>query len=111
MRGGGEDLSLRPDQQSSTSVKRAGPSRCRHPASATSTAASQFYEHLLVLPVWEDMTVNDTVQAVQRSGLPTPTNQQHAPHVAAVGGATCAEIGIRQALSRTDGLGTTHGQR
>jgi cell wall-associated NlpC family hydrolase len=33
-------------------------------------AATQFYQHLLAEPGWQEMSVNDTAQAVQRSGTP-----------------------------------------
>ncbi|MBB5157425.1 C40 family peptidase [Saccharopolyspora phatthalungensis] len=55
-------------------------------------AATQFYRHLLALPGWQDMSVNDAAQAVQQSGLPY-AYAQHEPAartvVAAVSGATC----------------------
>jgi cell wall-associated NlpC family hydrolase len=56
-------------------------------------AATQFYRHLLALPGWQQMSVNDAAQAVQQSGLPN-AYAQHEPAartiVAAVGGAACA---------------------
>ena len=55
-------------------------------------AATQFYRHLLAIPGWQQMSVNDAAQAVQRSGTP----RAYAPHepaarvlVAALSGATC----------------------
>lgn len=55
-------------------------------------AATQFYKHLLAVPGWQQMTVNDAAQAVERSGFP----QAYGPHelaarqiVAAVAGASC----------------------
>jgi len=33
-------------------------------------AATQFYQHLLAVPGWQQMSVNDAAQAVQRSGTP-----------------------------------------
>jgi hypothetical protein len=33
-------------------------------------AATQFYRNLLAVPDWQQMTVNDAAQAVQRSGFP-----------------------------------------
>src|SRR5882757_4099753 len=34
-------------------------------------AATQFYQHLLAVPRWQQMSVNDAAQAVERSGTPT----------------------------------------
>lgn len=34
-------------------------------------AATQFYQHLRAIPRWEQLTVNDAAQAVQRSATPT----------------------------------------
>lgn len=55
-------------------------------------AATQFYRHLLALPGWQQMSVNDAAQTVQRSGFP----DAYAPHeqaarviLAAVGSAIC----------------------
>jgi hypothetical protein len=39
-------------------------------------SATQFYRHLLALPHWQTMSVNDAAQAVQRSATPTA----YAPH-------------------------------
>lgn len=57
-----------------------------------SYAATQFYRRLLATPGWQQMTVNDAAQTVQRSGTP----QAYAQHeqaartvLAAVRGATC----------------------
>jgi len=36
-----------------------------------SHSATQFYRHLLALPNWQQMTVNDAAQAVQRSATPS----------------------------------------
>lgn len=55
-------------------------------------AATQFYHHLLAVPGWQQMTVNDAAQAVQRSGAPTAYGpHEHAAQdvLAAVGGARC----------------------
>ena len=56
-------------------------------------AATQFYQHLLAEPGWQQMSVNDAAQAVQRSG----TANAYAQHeqtaqavLAAVHGAQCA---------------------
>lgn len=56
-------------------------------------AATQFYRHLLTVPGWQRMTINDAAQAVERSAFP----DAYAPHepsarqiVAAVQNATCA---------------------
>ena len=56
-------------------------------------AATQFYRHLLVVPGWQRMSVNDAAQAVQHSGTPTAyaQHEQAARDVlAAVQGASCA---------------------
>jgi cell wall-associated NlpC family hydrolase len=56
-------------------------------------AATQFYRHLLAVPGWQQMSVNDAAQAVQRSGTPTAyaQHEQAARDVlAAVQGASCA---------------------
>jgi hypothetical protein len=55
-------------------------------------AADQFYQHLLAVPGWQQMSVNDAAQAVQHSGTPTAYGQheQAARDVlAAAGGASC----------------------
>jgi hypothetical protein len=41
-------------------------------------AATQFYRHLLALPGWQQMSINDAAQAVQRSATPH-TNAAHEP--------------------------------
>lgn len=41
-----------------------------------SHAATQFYRHLLAIPGWQHLSVNDAAQAVQRSGFP----DAYAPH-------------------------------
>lgn len=55
-------------------------------------AATQFYQHLLKVPGWQAMNVNDAAQAVQRSGTPN-AYAQHEPTarliVGAVHGAGC----------------------
>lgn len=55
-------------------------------------AATQFYQHLLKLPGWQTMSVNDAAQAVQRSGTPN-AYAKHEPTarliVATVTGAGC----------------------
>jgi cell wall-associated NlpC family hydrolase len=55
-------------------------------------AATQFYRHLLAVPGWQRMSVNDAAQAVENSGRPTA----YAPHehtarqiAAATQGSTC----------------------
>jgi cell wall-associated NlpC family hydrolase len=56
-------------------------------------AATQFYRHLLAVPGWQQMSVNDAAQAVQHSGTPTAyaQHEQAARDVlAAVQGASCA---------------------
>lgn len=55
-------------------------------------AATQFYRHLLAVPGWQRMSVNDAAQAVQRSGFPNAYAQHEQAArevVAAVQGATC----------------------
>jgi cell wall-associated NlpC family hydrolase len=55
-------------------------------------AASKFYERLLAEPGWQEMSVNDAAQAVQRSGTPNAyaQHEQAARDVlAAVHGAHC----------------------
>lgn len=55
-------------------------------------AATQFYQHLLATPDWQQMSLNDAAQAVQRSGTPN-AYAQHEPAArtvfAAVHGANC----------------------
>lgn len=54
-------------------------------------AASQFYAHLLKVDGWQEMSVNDAAQAVERSGYPTAYakhEQQAVQIVAAVYGTT-----------------------
>src|SRR6185437_5762273 len=56
-----------------------------------SYAATQFYRHLLAVPGWQQMTVNDAAQAVERSGFPDAyaKHEQTARQiVAAVSGVT-----------------------
>lgn len=55
-------------------------------------AATQFYRHLLAVSGWQQMSVNDAAQTVQRSGFP----DAYAPHeqaarviLATVGSAIC----------------------
>lgn len=59
-------------------------------------ASTQFYQHLLTVPEWQQMSVNDAAQTVQRSGTPD-AYAQHEPAarevVAAVQGAACATVG------------------
>jgi cell wall-associated NlpC family hydrolase len=55
-------------------------------------AATQFYEHLLATPGWQQMSVNDAAQAVQRSGTPNAYAQHEQAALgvlAAVHSATC----------------------
>lgn len=59
-------------------------------------AATQFYRHLLAVPGWQAMSVNDAAQAVERSGFPDAyaTHEQAAREVVgAVQGAACAPSG------------------
>jgi hypothetical protein len=56
-------------------------------------AATQFYRHLLAVSGWQQMSINDAAQAVQRSGYPA-AYARHEPTareiVAVVGGALCS---------------------
>lgn len=55
-------------------------------------AATQFYRHLLAVPGWQQMTVNDAAQTVQRSGYPNAYAAHEQPAralVAVVGSANC----------------------
>jgi cell wall-associated NlpC family hydrolase len=58
-------------------------------------AATQFYEHLLQVPGWQQMTLNDAAQTVQRSGAPNAYGE-HEPAaravVTAVRGAVCVPV-------------------
>lgn len=60
-----------------------------------SYATLQFYQHLLTIPGWERMSINDAAQAVQRSGLPNAYAQHESAArtiVAALHDATCTPI-------------------
>lgn len=57
-----------------------------------SYSSTQFYRHLLAVPDWQQLSINDAAQAVERSGYP----EAYGPHVptaekivAAVSGAYC----------------------
>ncbi|MFD2420376.1 C40 family peptidase [Amycolatopsis pigmentata] len=55
-------------------------------------AATQFYRHLLAIPGWQQLTVNDAAQAVQASATPDaygPHQQAALDLLAAVEGARC----------------------
>ncbi|CAM4267830.1 C40 family peptidase [Kibdelosporangium persicum] len=55
-------------------------------------AATQFYQHLLAVPGWQQMSINDAAQAVQRSRTPSAyAKHEHTARavLAAVHGATC----------------------
>ena len=59
-------------------------------------SSTQFYRHLLTVPRWQQLSVNDAAQAVERSGYP----QAYDPHVptaekimAAVAGVVCTSTG------------------
>lgn len=69
------------------------------PAQITNStyAATQFYRHLLAVPGWQQMSVNDAAQAVQRSGFPFaygPHEQAARGIIAAVSAATCTIAGL-----------------
>lgn len=62
-----------------------------------SYAATRFYQHLLAIPAWERMSVNDAAQAVQRSGFPNAYAQHEGAArtiVAALHDTTCAPIQV-----------------
>lgn len=69
-------------------------------------AASQFYQHLLDIPGWDTMPVNDAAQQVQRSATPNAYGR-HEPTardvLAAVTGATCTTT-----TTTTVGTGDCH---
>jgi hypothetical protein len=57
-----------------------------------SYAATQFYRHLLAIPGWQQFSVNDDAQSVQRSGFPNaygPHEQAAREIVAAMSGISC----------------------
>lgn len=58
-------------------------------------AATAFYRHLLAIPDWQQMSLNDAAQTVQRSATPTAYGH-HEPAAraltAAVGAATCTPV-------------------
>ncbi|MFJ7213616.1 C40 family peptidase [Amycolatopsis sp. NPDC098790] len=57
-----------------------------------SYAATQFYRHLQAVPGWQQMSLNDAAQAVQRSGTPDAYGRHQADAeaiVAAVAGVAC----------------------
>jgi cell wall-associated NlpC family hydrolase len=56
-------------------------------------AATQFYQHLNAVPGWQQMSLNDAAQTVQRSGTPNAYGQHERTAeatVAAVSGVSCA---------------------
>jgi cell wall-associated NlpC family hydrolase len=58
-------------------------------------AASQFYRHLLAVPNWQQMSVNDAAQAVERSAFPDAYAQHEQAArqiVAALAGGTCTGV-------------------
>ncbi|RSM37875.1 NlpC/P60 family protein [Amycolatopsis balhimycina DSM 5908] len=59
-------------------------------------AATQFYRHLQAVPSWQQMSLNDAAQAVQRSGTPEAYGRHEADAeaiVAAVAGVACEHTG------------------
>lgn len=55
-------------------------------------AATQFYQHLKAIPEWQQMSLNDAAQTVQRSGTPNAYGQHEKAAeamVAAVSGVSC----------------------
>jgi cell wall-associated NlpC family hydrolase len=72
-------------------------------------AATQFYRHLLAVPGWQQMSVNDAAQAVERSGFP----QAYGPHeqaarqiVGAVAGVECTTGSVSPATSGSNSCTT-----
>jgi cell wall-associated NlpC family hydrolase len=58
-------------------------------------AATQFYRHLLAVPGWQQMSVNDAAQAVQHSGFPDAYAQHEQAArdiVAALAGVVCTGV-------------------
>jgi cell wall-associated NlpC family hydrolase len=58
-------------------------------------AATQFYRHLLTVPGWQQMSVNDAAQAVQHSGFPDAYAQHEQAAldiVAALTGVACTDV-------------------
>ncbi|MFC0432246.1 C40 family peptidase [Kutzneria buriramensis] len=58
-------------------------------------AATQFYRHLLAVPSWQQMSVNDAAQAVERSAFPDAYAQHEQAArqiVAALAGGTCTGV-------------------
>jgi hypothetical protein len=55
-------------------------------------AATQFYRHLLAIPNWQNMTLNDAAQTVQHSATPNAYGQHEVPArilATTLAGATC----------------------
>jgi hypothetical protein len=65
-------------------------------------AATKFYPHLLSVPGWQNMSVNDAVQAVQRSGTPNA----YAKHENAARAVLAAVHGAQCTTSDTTVVGT-----
>lgn len=68
-------------------------------------AATQFYQHLLAVPDWQQMSVNDAAQAVQRSGTPNAyaQHEQAARDVlGAVHGASCTTTTTSEVVGTGD---------
>ncbi|MBB3666200.1 cell wall-associated NlpC family hydrolase [Prauserella sediminis] len=67
-----------------------------------SYAATQFYTHLKAIPGWQDMSITDAAQAVQRSGFPN-AYAQHEPTARTI---VAALTDVRcQPVSATTGTG------
>jgi hypothetical protein len=61
-------------------------------------AATQFYQHLQAVPGWQQMSLNNAAQTVQRSGTPNAYGQHEKTAqaiVAAVSGVSCATGQLR----------------
>jgi len=75
-------------------------------------AATAFYRRLLGIPGWQELSVNDAAQTVQRSATPT-TYGRHEPAAraltAAVGGAACAPLPAR-GLAAAQAIAFAHAQ-
>lgn len=76
-------------------------------------AATTFYRHLLDVPGWQQMSLNDAAQTVQRSRTPNAYGK-HAPSAravaAAVGGATCVPAVEADNAAGTAWVAPAHGQ-
>lgn len=82
------------------------PAQIRDPA----YSATQFYQHLLAVPDWQQKSVNDAAQTVQNSGVPNAYGRHEpAAHqlLAGVGGASCPSSPTDTWAIPTDGTCTS----